>query len=188
MGLSYYTTDGGRASDIGEFYTLEEAMEHYRGIPITKRKGFGMTDGIHVLELVKNVPLLPGDSEGEDVLAIELGEPLPQWEAWLPDVSHRVRHGAARIWALQEGEGYSACAMAVALTPQEALLGGVAVLPEKRGGRLGSYLAAALCSALSQEGRAVYLFRRAGMHKQFYERMGFAPYGPPAMMMIPKGV
>lgn len=94
----------------------------------------------------------------------------------------------SRIWALQEGEGYSACAMAVALTPQEALLGGVAVLPEKRGGRLGSYLAAALCSALSQEGRAVYLFRRAGMHKQFYERMGFAPYGPPAMMMIPKGV
>ena len=92
------------------------------------------------------------------------GEPLPQWE------------------------GYSACAMAVALTPQEALLGGVAVLPEKRGGRLGSYLAAALCSALSQEGRAVYLFRRAGMHKQFYERMGFAPYGPPAMMMIPRGV
>ena len=79
MGLSYYTTDGGRASDIGEFYTLEEAMEHYRGIPITKRKGFGMTDGIHVLELVKNVPLLPGDSEGEDVLAIELGEPLPAW-------------------------------------------------------------------------------------------------------------
>ena len=54
-------------------------MEHYRGIPITKRKGFGMTDGIHVLELVKNVPLLPGDSEGEDVLAIELGEPLPAW-------------------------------------------------------------------------------------------------------------
>ena len=50
MGLSYYTTDGGRASDIGEFYTLEEAMEHYRGIPITKRKGFGMTDGIHVLD------------------------------------------------------------------------------------------------------------------------------------------
>lgn len=122
------------------------------------------------------------------VLLQAAGEPLPQWEAWLPDVSHRVRHGAARIWALQEGEGYSACAMAVALTPQEALLGGVAVLPEKRGGRLGSYLAAALCSALSQEGRAVYLFRRAGMHKQFYERMGFAPYGPPAMMMIPKGV
>ena len=65
MGLSYYTTDGGRASDIGAFYTLEEAMEHYRGIPITKRKGFGMTDGIHVLELVKNVPLLPGDSDWE---------------------------------------------------------------------------------------------------------------------------
>ena len=85
MGLSYYTTDGGRASDIGEFYTLEEAMEHYRGIPITKRKGFGMTDGIHVLELVKNVPLLPGDSEGEDVLAIELGSRCPPGQTlWRP--------------------------------------------------------------------------------------------------------
>ena len=37
MGLSYYTTDGGRASDVGEFYTLDEAMEHYHGIQITKR-------------------------------------------------------------------------------------------------------------------------------------------------------
>ena len=197
MNLHYYTMDDlrlGRGGFLQKGWTiwqaqeLEEALVHYRGIPITKRKVLGLTDGFHVLELVKNVPLLLGDPEGEDVLASELGEPLPQWEAWLPDVSHRVRHGAARIWALQEGEGYSACAMAVALTPQEALLGGVAVLPEKRGGRLGSYLAAALCSALSQEGRAVYLFRRAGMHKQFYERMGFAPYGPPAMMMIPKGV
>ena len=118
------------------------------------------------------------------------GEPLPQWEAWLPDVSHRVRHGAARVWALREEDGYSACAMAVAQTGREALLGGVAVLPDKRCKGRGSYLAAALCSALAREGKAgkaVYLFRRAGMHEQFYERMGFAPYGPPAMM-IQKGV
>lgn len=115
------------------------------------------------------------------------GEPLPPWEAWLPDVSHRVRHGAARVWALREGEGCFACAMAVAQTEREALLGGVAVLPDKRGKGRGSYLAAALCSALAREGKAVYLFRRAGRHEQFYERMGFAPYDPPAVM-IQKGV
>lgn len=124
------------------------------------------------------------------ILLQAAGEPLPQWEAWLPDVSHRVRHGAARVWALREEDGYSACAMAVAQTGREALLGGVAVLPDKRCKGRGSYLAAALCSALAREGKAgkaVYLFRRAGMHEQFYERMGFAPYGPPAMM-IQKGV
>ena len=65
-------------------------MEHYRGIPITKRKGFGMTDGIHVLELVKNVPLFPDDPEGEDVQASELGEPQPQW-ATTPAARKAVR-------------------------------------------------------------------------------------------------
>ena len=35
---------------------LGEALAHYRGMPITKRKVLGLTDGFHVLELVKNVP------------------------------------------------------------------------------------------------------------------------------------
>mgnify|MGYP007102606309 CR=1 FL=1 len=69
---------------------LEEALAHYRGIPITKRKVLGLTDGFHVLELVKNVPLFPDDPEGEDVLASELGEPLPQWA----DTPEPARHSA----------------------------------------------------------------------------------------------
>lgn len=32
------------------------------------------------------------------------GEPLPQWEAWLPDVSHRVRHGAAAYGHCRRGK------------------------------------------------------------------------------------
>ena len=88
MNLHYYTMDGlrlGRGGFLRKGWTirqsqeLEEALEQYRGIPITKRKVLGMTDGFHVLELVKNVPLFPDDPEGEDVLALELGEPLPQW-------------------------------------------------------------------------------------------------------------
>lgn len=88
MNLHYYTMDDlrlGRSGFLQKGWTvrqrpeLEEALAHYRGIPITKRKVLGLTDGFHVLELVKNVPLLPGDSEGEDVLATELGEPLPAW-------------------------------------------------------------------------------------------------------------
>ncbi len=86
--MTYYTMDDLRLGQGGilckgwsleRVQTLDEAVEHYRGIPITKRKVLGLTDGFHVLELVKNVPLLLGDPEGEDVLATELGEPLPTW-------------------------------------------------------------------------------------------------------------
>ena len=88
MSLHYYTMDDlrlGRGGLLRKGWTIRqsqelgEALEHYRGLPVTKRKVLGMTDGFHVLELVKNVPLFPDDPEGEDVLASELGEPLPQW-------------------------------------------------------------------------------------------------------------
>ena len=99
MSLTCYTMDdlrlgrGGflrKGWTIQQFPELEEALAHYRGIPITKRKVLGMTDGFHVLELVKNVPLLPDDPEGEDVLASELGEPLPAW-ADTPETRRAVR-------------------------------------------------------------------------------------------------
>lgn len=111
------------------------------------------------------------------------GEPLPGLPAWLPDVSHRVRHGAACVWALREGTTLTSCAMAVAQTEREALLGGVAVLPEKRGHGRGSYVAAALCQFLAMQGRCVYLLRREGEHELFYRRIGFAPYGGPVLMI-----
>ena len=88
MSLAYYTMDDlrlGRGGFLRKGWTIRqrpelgEALEHYRGIPITKRKVLGLTDGFHVLELVKNVPLFPDDPEGEDVLAAEQGEPLPTW-------------------------------------------------------------------------------------------------------------
>ena len=78
MNLHYYTMDDlrlGRSGFLQKGWTvrqrpeLGEALAHYRGIPITKRKVLGLTDGFHVLELVKNVPLFPDDPEGEDVLA-----------------------------------------------------------------------------------------------------------------------
>ena len=99
MSLHYYTMDdlrlgrGGflrKGWTIRQFPELEESLEHYRGIPVTKRKVLGVTDGFHVLELVKNVPLFPHDQEGEDVLALELGEPLPQW-ADIPEARQAVR-------------------------------------------------------------------------------------------------
>ena len=80
MSLAYYTMDdlrlgrGGflrKGWTIQQFPELGEALAHYRGIPITKRKVLGVTDG-------------------EDVLALELGEPLPSW-ADTPEARQAVR-------------------------------------------------------------------------------------------------
>ena len=99
MSLTYYTMDDlrlGRGGFLRKGWTIRqspelgEALEHYRGMPVTKRKVLGMTDGFHVLEVVKNVPLFPDDPEGEDVLASEVGEPLPQW-ADTPEARQAVR-------------------------------------------------------------------------------------------------
>ena len=97
--MTYYTMDDlrlGRGGFLQKGWTIRqrpelgEALAHYRGIPITKRKVLGLTDGFHVLEMVKNVPLFPDDPEGEDVLATELGEPLPVW-ADKPEARQAVR-------------------------------------------------------------------------------------------------
>ena len=71
MSLAYYTMDDlrlGRGGFLQKGWTIRqrpelgEALAHYRGMPITKRKVLGLTDGFHVLELVKNVPLFPDDN------------------------------------------------------------------------------------------------------------------------------
>lgn len=140
-------------------------------------------EALQSISLFKEPPL----PEVYEILLLA-GESLPGLEAWLPDVSHRVRHGAARVWAAQEGREWAACAMAVAATRKEALLGGVAVLPEKRARGIGFYLASLLCNALSEEGKTVFLFREACLHESFYRRMGFVPFESSALIIIHKGV
>ncbi|ERI69122.1 hypothetical protein HMPREF0239_03543, partial [Clostridium sp. ATCC BAA-442] len=54
MSMTYYTMDDLRLGQgsllckgwsLERVQTLDEAVEHYRGIPITKRKVLGLTDG-----------------------------------------------------------------------------------------------------------------------------------------------
>ena len=60
------------------FPTLAEALAWYRVLPASGIKSLGMTSGVHVLELVRCLPLFPGDSEGENVLA-SCPQELPLW-------------------------------------------------------------------------------------------------------------
>ena len=76
--MTYYTIDDlrlppkrpfHRGWTMERFPTLAEALAWYRALPADCVKSLGMTGGVHVLELVRCLPLFPGDSEGENVLA-----------------------------------------------------------------------------------------------------------------------
>lgn len=87
MKLSYYTVDDmslprkkflRKGWTIQHFETIEEAISHYISIPSSKDKRLGLTDGMHVLELVRCVPLFEYDTEGEDILASDYTQ-YPLW-------------------------------------------------------------------------------------------------------------
>lgn len=87
MNISYYTIDDLRLPakrllrkgwTMERFSTLEEALARYRALPASGIKVLGLTDGTHVLEVVKCLPLFPDDREGEDVLASDHSQ-FPLW-------------------------------------------------------------------------------------------------------------
>lgn len=87
MKMSYYTIDDLRLGydprgvtgwRMSRFVSLADALEHYRSLPDSAVKVFGLTDGVHVLELVKCLPLFPGDQQGESVLASDY-RMFPLW-------------------------------------------------------------------------------------------------------------
>ena len=87
MNISYYTIDDLRLPakrllrkgwTMERFPTLEEALARYRALPASGIKVLGLTDGAHVLEVVKCLPLFPDDREGEDILASDYSQ-FPLW-------------------------------------------------------------------------------------------------------------
>ena len=87
MNISYYTIDDLRlpakrplrkGRSVEQFPTLEEALARYRALPAAGIRALGLTDGVHVLELVKCLPLFPDDREGENVLASDYRQ-FPLW-------------------------------------------------------------------------------------------------------------
>lgn len=87
MRLSFYTIDDLRLGydpkgvtgwRLSQFLNWRDALEHYRSLPNTRVKEFGLSNGMQVLQLVRSLPLFPGDRRGHDVLLTD-GIVQPLW-------------------------------------------------------------------------------------------------------------
>ena len=96
---------------------------------------------------------------------------VPAYEDFLPDISHKLRHGTAVCRVLQKNGYMMAAAMTVALTEHTALIGGVATAPDYRRQGFGAYCVRTLCTDLN--GRTIYLMRDIHRHADFYQQCGF---------------
>ena len=75
MSMTYYTVDDLRPGRSGwgvkRFSALNDAISHYRSLPMDGARVLGMADDTHAYELIRCVRLFPGDAQGEDVLAAD---------------------------------------------------------------------------------------------------------------------
>ena len=75
MSMTYYTVDDLRPGRSGwgvkRFSALNDAISHYRSLPMAGARVLGMADDTHAYELIRCVRLFPGDAQGEDVLAAD---------------------------------------------------------------------------------------------------------------------
>ncbi len=101
----------------------------------------------------------------------------PAFEDFYVDVNHKLRHGAARLVGLSEGDRLAAAAMTVAECAGGAVLGAVACDPEYRRKGCGSAVVCRLVNALTAENKTVFLHRAQNANAGFYNRLGFEECG-----------
>ncbi len=96
------------------------------------------------------------------------------FKAWYVDISHRVRHGTAKAYALKlDGEIISSGVLS-------SICDGLAILTAVRTGDsfrkmgYGSALVSAICADVS---KGVYIMRDENLNESFYKKLGFENIG-----------
>ena len=103
-------------------------------------------------------------------------EGLGDYSHWLADISHRCRHGVAKIMLCSAESKNVACASALFITETVAFLGAVGTLPEYRGRGFARETVGTLAELFKNEGKDVYLFCKDKL-VPFYEKVGFQKVG-----------
>lgn len=99
----------------------------------------------------------------------------PEFEPFYMDLSYRTRHGAAVTACVRRNTLPAACAVCMSLTPDAAVISGVACAPEFRGRGLAGAAVLALAGKLGRKN--IYIFRAENENGGFYRSLGFEPYG-----------
>lgn len=101
--------------------------------------------------------------------------PVPEFEPFYLDLSHRMRHGAALACGVFREGRLAACAVCTSVTERAAVVSAVACAPEFRRHGLGSTAVRILAEKLGS--RIIYIFRAEGENEAFYRSLGFQPFG-----------
>lgn len=107
------------------------------------------------------------------VIVSDLPEIASQpFDAWYVELSHRLRHGNARIYAVRENGKIVSVAMTAAESHGAAVIGFVRTLKEYRGRGFASGLCRLLGGELQRENKTVYISCSAD-RLSFYEDIGY---------------
>lgn len=96
------------------------------------------------------------------------------FEAWYVDISHRIRHNAARAVSLNIKDEMISSAIFSSIYNEDAVLTAVRTSPEFRGCGYASALVSAMCCDVKG---TVYLMREANKNESFYKKLGFENCG-----------
>lgn len=107
----------------------------------------------------------------------ELGLDESLRDVWYADMSHRIRHSAARAFTLDS----DAALCTSGETAYGSLISGVAVRPEMRGRGLGGRIVREASEILSDGGRDVFLMCSEKL-VPFYKENGYGRYGSAAVI------
>ncbi len=116
----------------------------------------------------------PGEAPIREIFALleETGM-VEDFEPFYLDLSHRLRHGASRVFTeYREGE-LVGCAVVSAVGERAVILSALAVREDLRRQGIGRGLVAQVEMAFP--GMTVYVLREEGEHQAFYSGLGYEP-------------
>ena len=101
----------------------------------------------------------------------------PAFDDFYVDVNHKLRHGAMRLYGIEECGRLAAVAMTVAESGDGAVIGAVACDPLFRRRGFGTKIVRGTANALIAEGKTVFLHRAKNANAAFYQNLGFSDCG-----------
>lgn len=96
------------------------------------------------------------------------------FESWYVDLSHRIRHGTAKAYALRVNNDIVSSALFSSIYEDNAILSSVLTEPEYRGNGYATSLVSHMSCDIKGK---IYLMREQDKNERFYQKLGFKNSG-----------